>query len=380
MTDKIKVALIIRGFHNGGIEKVYENYYPHMDLSKFEIHVVTHMHNIPEKKQKFEDMGCIVHEFSKMNGLKYTPQNVKEYRAFFRDCHFDVLHNNMPNNNFLATFYAQKYGVERRILHAHNVYTASDRKVSKLRVAAHQKLFGFHTAMATDLIGVSRAAGESVYGKKASEMLFLPNAINVEQFRFDAQRREQYRTQLGLGNSFVVGHIGRYERTNKNQEFALGVFQKLLEQRPDSRLLMLGDGTRLDEFKAMAVQMNIADKVIFTGNVQDVPGYLNAMDAFVLPSRQEGLGIVAIEAQTSGLYCCLSDKVPQEAKVTDRATFLPIGPGDQDAWVRELLQHEQDTRRDYSEEVTQAGYDVKTAAGKLEALYEGVRQKNQQIT
>lgn len=374
MADKIKVALIIRGFHNGGIEKIFENYYPYMDLDKFEIHVVTHMKNIPEKKQKFEDMGCIIHEFSEMNGLKYTSQNVKEYKAFFRDNNFDILHNNMPNNNLLATYYAKKYGVKKRILHAHNVYTESDRKVSKLRIGIHKRIFAFHTAMATDFIAVSRQAGESVYGKKASEMLYLPNAINVEQFSFDASIRERYRSKLGLGDAFVVGHIGRYERTNKNQEFVLEVFEKLLYQRPSSRLLMLGDGTRLEEFKTMALEKNIADKVIFTGNVQDVAGYLNAMDVFVLPSRQEGLGIVAVEAQNSGLYCLLSDKVPNEANVADRATFLPIGKEDQDKWVRELLKHEHDERKDYSREIMEAGYDVKTAARKLENIYESVCQ------
>lgn len=372
--QKIKIALFIRGFHNGGIEKVFELYYSHMDLSPYEIHVITHMKNDAIRQKVFTDMGCIVHTLSPVHGHKLTMNNFKEYKALFNQHQFDVVHNNMPDN-LLPLYYAKKYQIPCRILHAHNDYTASYNLKQKLLSPLYKIGFSMNTSWSNCLIGVSRKAAASAFGQKAEQAILLPNAIELSAFRFNAQVRATYRSKLGVADyETLLGHIGRYENNQKNQEFVLAVFHNLVKKHYNVKLVMIGEGKRRKEFEQMAQELEIQERVCFTGAVPNVPDYLNAMDVFIFPSRKEGLGIVAVEAQTTGLYCLISDNVPREAVITDHAEFLPIeGKNAVEQWGGKLEHYiagQKRTERSASAtKVREAGYDISNQCKRLEEIY-----------
>lgn len=369
MGKKIKVAIIIRGFHSGGIEKVFETYLSHMKRSGFDFHIITHMKNDPNRKKIFLDLGCAVHEFSKLHGHRLTLRNILEYKDLFEKYSFDVVHNNMPDN-LLPLWFAKMKGVPCRILHAHNVYVTEDEKNFFIR-NLYRKGFALNSAKATVLIGVSEDAALSVFGKKNMEkVIILPNAIEVEKYKYRADIRDEMREILTLKNKFVIGHIGRYENNQKNQEFVLAILKKLLKIMPESRLLMVGDGKRQKELKKMAIDMNIEDKVIFTGNVMNVQDYLQAMDFFVLPSRKEGLGIAAVEAQAAGLYCLVSDRVPDEVKATNNIEFLSIDCG-VDLWVSKISKKKNCNRSSGYKKMKGGRYDIEAQSSKLGDIYYG---------
>lgn len=372
---KIKIALFIRGFHNGGIEKVFELYYSHMNLSPFEIHVITHMENDPIREKIFTDMGCIIHPLSKVHGHKLTKKNFREYKKLFENNSFDVVHNNMPEN-LLPLFFAKRYGVEGRILHAHNIYTAGYEKKNPIMATLFRMGFSYNASQASTLIGVSKDAAKSAFGKKnVKKVILLPNAINIEKYSFNPEVRMQYRDMLQLGDSFVFGHVGRYENDQKNQEFVLNLFAEFLKKNKNSRLLMIGNGKRLPEYKMLVQELGIEDKVIFTGNVQNVSDYMQAMDMFLFPSRKEGLGVVLIEAQATGMYCIASNAVPEEAKVTRNVKFLDID--DVSIWIDEICEHMNDERKYTMKDIVEAGYDIHVQAHKLENLYSSLKVFNE---
>lgn len=325
--SKKRIALFIRGFHHGGIEKVFESYFTHMDLSPFEIHVITHLENDPARAEIFRSMGCIIHELSPVHGHKLTKHNLEEYRALFKNSTFDVVHNNMPEN-LLPLYFAKKTGVPVRILHAHSNYRANWKRKNLLMQKVFAAGFAFNAAQATHLIAVSRVAAESAFGaKRAQQAFLLPNAIDVSHFAFNKEMREKMRSELGMGNRVCLGHVGRYENEAKNQEFVLHVFRDYLAVNPQAHLLMVGDGPLRGQYEELARNLGIEDQVTFTGALKNVADYLQAMDAFLLPSRKEGFGIVALEAQACGLPCLVSTQVPQEVAVTSLVRFLDIGHG-----------------------------------------------------
>ena len=372
---KIKIALFIRGFHNGGIEKVFELYYSHMDLSPFEIHVITHRKNDPERERVFTDMGCVIHPLSKLHGHKLTKTNIREYQTLFRENRFDIVHNNMPEN-LLPLYFAKKYQIPTRILHAHNNYTAGYEKKNKLVASLFRMGFKLNTDKATALLAVSRIAAASAFGKKQDQAVILPNAIDLSKFAFDEEKRAVCRRQLGVREDEILfGHVGRYETDQKNQEFVLRVFRKVAALHDNCKLVMIGEGKRRGEFETMASQLGIDAKTTFTGNVENVADYLSAMDFYLFPSRKEGLGVAAVEAQASGLYCLLSDQVPKEAKVTENAQFLSIQAEDaEDLWVDCIEAHVCNAvteRKKAAEQVKRAGYDIAEQAQKLEEIYCG---------
>ena len=332
---KKRIALFIRGFHHGGIEKVFESYFAHMDLSPFEIHVITHLENDPARTEIFRSMGCIIHELSPVHGHKLTARNLKEYRALFKNNTFDVVHNNVPEN-LLPLHFAKKTGVPVRILHAHSNYRANLKSKNPLKQKVFAAGFALNAAQATHLLAVSRVAAESAFGaKRAQQAFLLPNAINVRHFAFNKEMREKMRSELGISNEVCLGHVGRYENDAKNQEFVLQVFRDYLAVNPQAHLLMIGDGPLRGQYETLAQDLGIKGQVAFTGALKNVADYLQAMDAFLLPSRKEGFGIVALEAQACGLPCLVSTHVPQEVAVTSLAHFLDIDKGTE-AWIDAL--------------------------------------------
>ena len=135
-------------------------------------------------------------------------------------------------------------------------------------------------------------------------------------------------------------------------------------------LLLVGEGGLHEEMDEFFKKEKLIDRVIYTGIVENVHDYLQAMDIFVLPSLFEGLGIVAIEAQASGLNTLLSDKVPIEAFITSLAYALPIDKGPI-PWTDmiEKLKNENTVREDTREQIIKAGYDIPESAKFLEKYY-----------
>lgn len=198
---------------------------------------------------------------------------------------------------------------------------------------------------------------------------YIPNRIKTGRFRFNAEIRTAMRTQLGVEDSFILGNVGRlcYQ---KNQSFLLDVFHEVLRSKPESQLLLVGEGEDEAALKQKAQQLGISDRVIFFGVTDQVEKLFFAMDAFVFPSRFEGLGIVSIEAQAAGLPVLCSENIPSEAHVTDwiKASHLCDGPG---AWAEQLSAIRPILKReDAAQAVSEAGFDITGVATLVRKEYE----------
>ena len=112
------------------------------------------------------------------------------------------------------------------------------------------------------------------------------------------------------------------------------------------------------------------DKVIFTGSVTNVEDYLQAMDVFVLPSRFEGLGIVAIEAQCSGLPVIGSYNLLRDINITGNVTYINLEEN-LGYWTKIILSLRQKKRQNWQVTVNKKGYDLAQIAVKVRKLYNG---------
>ena len=114
------------------------------------------------------------------------------------------------------------------------------------------------------------------------------------------------------------------------------MFADLLKKNPDYILLLISDGALMEQIKAQVKSLGISESVIFLGKTPDVCKYMQAMDIFILPSRFEGLPIVAIEAQVSGLKAIISDRISKETALSERCKFLSISES-ADKWAEAIL-------------------------------------------
>ena len=111
------------------------------------------------------------------------------------------------------------------------------------------------------------------------------------------------------------------------------------------------------------------DNVKFLGQRNDVNELYQAFDIFLLPSLYEGLGMVAIEAQVSGLPCMCSSEVPKVAKVTKNLDFLDLNINPE-IWAACILKKlKNHNRKSYVADIRKNGYDIKHEAKILEEKY-----------
>lgn len=369
---KIKLCHFIKGFHNGGVEKVIENYFSNMDRSEFELHIVTHMEPDLRRQKVFEDMGFHVHQLTHVHGHKIKVQNIKEYAELFNSNDFDIVHNHFPEN-LLPLFFAKRKKIPGRILHSHNDYENAFSKKSALKKILYDAGLRFSVWQATHYFACGTKAAETVYGKnKMSEVYLINNAIDTTRFKYDELKRQQMREKLGMKNSFVLGHVGRYEvEGQKNQTFVLEIFREVLKKDSEAKLLMLGEGETRLEIMKRAELMGISQNIIFTGAVPNVSDFLQAMDVFVFPSLHEGLSVVSIEAQCAGLPIIASDTVSKESAVTNLFSSVSLKES-AEHWANEVLSKKMIFRQDQSKILRESGYEIREEAKKLQKIYENI--------
>lgn len=141
----------------------------------------------------------------------------------------------------------------------------------------------------------------------------VKNGINLQKFS-NADKNFNLANRWGLKESdAVIGNISRFDY-QKNQRFLIRSLKDIISQNPDVKLLLAGDGRYLEECKSLAAKFNIADKTIFTGEVNDTENYYPLIDIFIFPSLWEGLSITLIEAMASG-RCIVASDIPSNREL-----------------------------------------------------------------
>ena len=133
--------------------------------------------------------------------------------------------------------------------------------------------------------------------------------------------------------------------------------------------MLIGNGELEKKIKEQVKKLKLEDKVIFLGTTDKVEDYLQIMDIFVFPSRFEGLGLVAIEAQAAALKVIASDRIPLEAKLSDYLEYVPLNKSSKE-WAEKILEYKNGYERiDISKLIERKGYSIRNSAKELEKIY-----------
>lgn len=219
---------------------------------------------------------------------------------------------------------------------------------------------------ATDLFACGKQAGNWMF--RGNDFRVIPNGICVQDYIYSEKKRKKIRKESDTENNLVIGHVGNFTRA-KNHEFLLRVFCEILKKESSAQLILVGDGKFQEKIKKQAIQLGIQENIFFTGTRSDVNELMQAMDVFVFPSLYEGLPVTMIEAQAAGLPCVISDYVSEECIVTSDLISVMKLSDSVEMWAECALQKVKIDRRNTSEEIEKAGYDIKIAAKKLEQIY-----------
>ena len=253
----------------------------------------------------------------------------------------------------------------RIIVHSHIVYPP----MTLTWRAAH----GVYQLFADYFLGCGVAAGRFVFGDhidRKPNFAVACNAVDQGRFHPDAAARAATRARYGIADTDrLAGFVGRLNH-QKNPLFLMEVFAALAATDPAWTLLLVGTGEMEGAMRESAARHGLADRVIFAGVQSDVPAYMNAFDLFLLPSNFEGSPVTLVEAQGCGVPCLASTNVPDDGAVTDLVHFLPLDAPLTDWAATAVRIAGRGDHADHWAELSAAGYELQTAAARMEQLYD----------
>lgn len=307
--------------------------------------------------------GNNIYELPKEN--KYSYKVSRKIRSIIKEGKYDIVHVNMPGHvGFETLKMARQYGIGKRIFHAHN-----PRNNLNLKTVISTKVYDYLLQReATELVACSKSAGNSRFGNKDFQV--LKNVIDTDRFVYRLEDRRYIREKLHIEKKVVVGVVGRFA-AQKNPEFLLECFAEYNKLNKESVLLWIGDGELQEKIQDRAKKMGLKGACLFVGRKNNIEKWYSAMDLFLLPSKFEGMGIVFLEAQCTGLPCFGSTNVPIETEVTELMHRISLKQ-EANYWATAMkkVTDMSGDRRSRASEFINAGYTHEATKSDLLNMYE----------
>lgn len=366
----IRVLHIVGGLERGGTETWLRNVARASDTNRVQMDFLVHGEHRGAYEPELACLGCGIHRCS-------PPRNLVRYArelvgVLAREGPYDVVHAHVQHFNGLALLAAGIAGVGVRISHSHLATTKAD---SRFPRSLYTKTMKCLIRRASTLrLAASQAAAEALFGLSwrqdaRCELLFC--GVDLAPFE-KIPSRATARAEFGISPSaLVIGHVGRMV-AQKNQGFAIEVAGEVVRRRPDTKLLLVGDGPDRAELVRRAVDIGIPKNVHFIGGREDIPYVLAAMDVFIFPSLFEGLGLAGVEAQAAGLPVIVSDVVPSEMDIVPNAVRRLALNASVATWADAVLDvaHGYANRSDALQWIQGTPFDVRRSTSDLMDVYE----------
>lgn len=363
----IRILHSVSNLDRGGIETMLMNYYRHIDRTKIQFDFICNKQKPGAYDDEVQSMGARIFHSPGLHPLHYC-----QYIAFFRKLvnthpEYKIIEVHNGALGLYALNSAKRAGIPVRIYHAHGQGLNMDYKIVLKWFC--KKLLRFNM---THHFTCGLKAGEYYFGKRImnkGNYVFIHNAIDVDKFIFNINNRKRIRSEYNLCGKHVIGHVGRFMH-QKNHIFLINVFAEIAKHDDKAILVLLGDGELQDKVRKHVTNLGIANKVKMLGNVPNVNEWYQAFDLFILPSHWEGLPVVGVEAQTSGLPCIFSSTITTEIKLTDNVQFLSLSESTK-LWAEKAVNilNENIKRCNMRDVIIKKGYDITSEAKKLENLY-----------
>lgn len=366
MTEPIRVAQVMGHMMGGGVEATIMNHYRHIDRSRVQFDFIVDDDSTAVPRAEIESLGGHVHVVPAYRKLSAY---LKTLRVLFAEQKPDIVHSNINSLSVFPLSAAKRAGVPVRIAHSHSTANPGEH----LKTAMKMVLRPFSRVYPTDYVACSIVAARWLFGDElvdAGRVHYMKNAIEVERFVFNDRIRAAKRDELGVdATQPVIGQVGRM-CFQKNQLYTLDIFAEVLKRRPDAVLVFVGDGDMMPKVRERIHALGIERSVRVLGLRNDVNEWYQAFDLLALPSKYEGLAMVAVEAQAAGLPVVATDSITHEAGiVSGLMRFVPLDKKAE--WVNAFTAADPAASRfNERDAICRAGYDIKDSVAKLCDWYE----------
>lgn len=287
----------------------------------------------------------------------------------------DCVHAHTSYHIGIVLLAARRARIPVRIAHART--TSSINRggfANKLMIAVGKRMI---KSFATNRLALNEETALSLYGKDSGARI-IPNAIPLELYS-EALPADIYADIPA--DATVICHIGRFQPM-KNHEFLLKLFAEYIKEHPDSWLILVGEGPLRPAAESLVKELNIDNRVKFTGLRRDIPQILSRASVFVFPSKYEGLGGVVLEAQAAGVGCVVSDTLPRNVDMgLDMVDFVSL-EASVACWVEAIDKSLSKSRPDYEaryEAFDRRGFTLEHEIKLLTSIYENADNNHHNI-
>lgn len=365
MNNPIRVLCVFSNLNRGGAESMCMNLYRHIDKSKVQFDFIKHTEAVGDYENEISILGGRIYTAPRLNYYNILPYQRWWKRHLRNHPEHQIIHGHFYTISAFYLKVARSLG-RVTIAHAHSCEPYE----KGLRASLRRYILKQIEKNADYCFACSKAAGEWLFPNRKYRV--LANAVDSEVYRYSLETGEKVRTELGIDqHQLVIGTVGSIYEI-KNPEAVCKIFKRIHEKNVSSRLLWVGNGPMLEQMQELLTREKLIEYVIFTGVRNDVSRLLQAMDAFILPSRFEGLPVVLVEAQAAGLHCYCSDVITEEVNICNLCTFLPNSHYDK--WAEVILSSNLN-KYNTSDAIIQAGYDIRCTSKRLEEFYRRITVK-----
>lgn len=308
--DKPKVLQVIGGMNVGGTETMIMNIYRnvHEDV---QFDFISYYDFQAYYDKEIEELGGRVVRLE-LPSKRGTFGTIKDLRKVIKEGNYSAVHCHTLFHCGIGVLAAKLGGAKVRISHAHTTADDSRSFPKKVYIGLMRLLIRMFS---TNLLACSHGAGKYLYGNslvQSPKYKILPNYIDYKRFIYN-EECESIKKELGLKkDDVIITHIGRFIEA-KNHDFLINLIGKLVRKNSKIKCLLVGDGDFRLKIEDKVKSMNLENNVIFLGIRKDIDKILKETRLFFLPSTFEGLGLVLLEAQASGVPCLTSTAIQPEA-------------------------------------------------------------------
>lgn len=361
----------------GGIEGFVMNVYRNTNKNKIVFDFLSYFDKDIEQFYENEvlDLGSKVYKtgsWNYKNPLRKHFSRAKSLYNILKDNNYKIVHIHASDNVWIEDAFVAKIArVPVIIVHSHNSMIPKQEKRYFFKKILHYIFKPLWRMVATDYFSCSDLAAKYLYSNRLiseNKVKIVKNGIDAKQYIFDLDKQDRYRNELNLNDKFVIGHIGRFAY-QKNHTFLIDIFKEIHKVDKSAILLLVGSGELEQDIRNKVKDLGLDDFVIFYGITNQIANLMQAMNVFVLPSHFEGLPLVGIEAQASGLKLIVSDNVSTQMKLTDSVKYLSLNQTAKE-WADEILKYKDGyDRKNTFKEISENGYNIDEVAKILEEFY-----------
>lgn len=378
----IRVLHIVGIMNMGGIENFLMNVYRNIDRNKIQFDFLVTREEEGIFDQEIKDLGGGIYNIPKMETVGYSKYSNILYDFFKNHNEYKIVH---CHRDALCSVYlkqAKRANTPVRIAHSHNIDIIENKNFKGyIKILTKNILKKKVNKYATNFFACSKEAGLWLFGKRIADenLVVIKNGINLKKYEYSKNIAESIRSELNIDKeTFLIGHVGRFD-LQKNHRFLVEIINGIDKKIDNYKVCLVGDGILKSEIKELVEKYGLEDKFIFLGIRNDINELMMAFDLFLFPSLFEGLGIVLIEAQATGLKSLVSSNIPKEVDMElELLKFIDLD--NEEKWINEISKIYKDytyIRRSNLEKIKEKCYSIFDTVCFLEKFYIDNVYKNQ---